>query len=159
MIWDVPPFCIAAQPVLPNSHQPMQNRADSGTVQIQVNPIQVRQEMGHPVLINMKRAVSKNIFVSPQQCPNFLFIPTIHQATLQSISHRALRERGVWHQRGDPPRRGQRHVHLHMPRHRDRGDTYTTSAKISHFVPLPPCHLQKSADFVTFVCFLGTPFQ
>ena len=28
-----------------------------------------------------------------------------------------------------------------------------TSARISD----PPCHCQKSADFVTFVCFLGTP--
>ena len=25
------------------------------------------------------------------------------------------------------------------------------------FVPFPPCHCHKSADFVPFVCFLGTP--
>ena len=32
-----------------------------------------------------------------------------------------------------------------------------TSAKCSDFWTLP-CHVQKSADFVSFVCFLGTPF-
>ena len=31
-----------------------------------------------------------------------------------------------------------------------------TSAKNSDFLPPPPCHIQKSADFVPFVCFLGT---
>ena len=43
--WDFPPSCPAAQPLLPNFHQPKQNRADSGTVKLQVNPTQVRQEM------------------------------------------------------------------------------------------------------------------
>ena len=33
----VPPSCPAAQPLLPNSHQPKQSRADSGTLEIQVN--------------------------------------------------------------------------------------------------------------------------
>ena len=50
LTWDVPPFCPAAQPLLPNSHQPKQNRADSGAVKIQVTPTQVRQEMDHHVL-------------------------------------------------------------------------------------------------------------
>ena len=33
----VPPFCPAAKPLLPNSHQPRQSWADSGTIKIQVN--------------------------------------------------------------------------------------------------------------------------
>ena len=33
----VPPCCPAAQPLLPNSHQPRQNWADGGTLKIQVN--------------------------------------------------------------------------------------------------------------------------
>ena len=32
--------CPAAQPLLPNSHQPKQSRADSGTLKIQVNRTQ-----------------------------------------------------------------------------------------------------------------------
>ena len=48
-VWDVSPSFPAAQQLLPNSHQPRQNRADSGTAKIQVNPTQVLQEMGHPV--------------------------------------------------------------------------------------------------------------
>ena len=36
----VPPSCPAAQPLLPNSHQPNQNRADGGTLKIQVDPTQ-----------------------------------------------------------------------------------------------------------------------
>ena len=39
------PSCSAASAKFP----PAQNRADSGTVKIEVNPTQVRQEMGHPV--------------------------------------------------------------------------------------------------------------
>ena len=40
-----------------------------------------------------------------------------------------------------------------------RGPPYMTSAKFSDFFtpPLPPCHCHKSAGFVPFVCFLGTP--
>ena len=34
----VPPACPAAQPLLPNSNQPRQNWADSGTPKIKVNP-------------------------------------------------------------------------------------------------------------------------
>ena len=49
MIWDVPPSCPGAQPVLPISHQPRQNQAERGTAKIKVNPTQVRQEMCHPV--------------------------------------------------------------------------------------------------------------
>ena len=37
---DVPPSCPAAQPLLPHSHQPKQIRADSGTLEIQVNQTQ-----------------------------------------------------------------------------------------------------------------------
>ena len=47
--FSVPPSCIAAQPLLPNSHQPRQNRADSGTLKIQVNPTQILGQMNHPV--------------------------------------------------------------------------------------------------------------
>ena len=36
----VPPSCPLAQPLLPNSNQPRQNWADSGTLKIQVNPTQ-----------------------------------------------------------------------------------------------------------------------
>ena len=49
MIWDVPPSCPGAQPVLPISHQPRQNKAERETAKIKVNPTQVRQEMCHPV--------------------------------------------------------------------------------------------------------------
>ena len=35
---DVPPSCPASQRIPPNSHQPRQNWADSGTLEIQVNP-------------------------------------------------------------------------------------------------------------------------
>ena len=49
LIWDVPPSCPAAQPVLPIFHQPRQNQAEGGTDKIKVNPTEVRQEMGHPV--------------------------------------------------------------------------------------------------------------
>ena len=38
-----------------------------------------------------------------------------------------------------------------------RGLPYITSAKISDFLPPPPCHCHKSADSVPLVCFLGTP--
>ena len=50
-IWDVPPSCPSAQPFLPISHQPRQNRAEGETDKIKVNPTQVRQEMGLPVCI------------------------------------------------------------------------------------------------------------
>ena len=36
----VPPSCPAAQPLLPNSHQPKQSQADSETLEIQVNKTQ-----------------------------------------------------------------------------------------------------------------------
>ena len=35
----VPPFCPAANTLLPNSHQPRQSWADSGTIQFEVNQI------------------------------------------------------------------------------------------------------------------------
>ena len=46
---NVPPFCPAAWPLLPNSHQLRHSWADSGTITIQVNPTQVPDQMGHPV--------------------------------------------------------------------------------------------------------------
>ena len=48
---DVLPSRPAAQPFLPNSHQPMQNWADSTTMEIQVSPTQVHDQMNHPVLV------------------------------------------------------------------------------------------------------------
>ena len=45
----VPPSCPSAQPLLPNSHQPKQNWADSGTLKIQVNPNPVHEQMNYPV--------------------------------------------------------------------------------------------------------------
>ena len=47
-----PPSCPASQPLLPNSHQPRQNWADSATLKIQVNQVheQVHKQMGHPEL-------------------------------------------------------------------------------------------------------------
>ena len=38
--FDVPLCYLATQPLLPNSHQPKQNQADSGTLKIQVNSAQ-----------------------------------------------------------------------------------------------------------------------
>ena len=54
--WDdlnlnVPQCCLAAQPLLPNSHQPQQNWADSGTHKIQVNLAQVSQPLKFPILL------------------------------------------------------------------------------------------------------------
>ena len=37
-----------------------------------------------------------------------------------------------------------------------RGLPVLTSAKLSYFLTPPPCHCHNSADFVSFVCFLGT---
>ena len=47
----VRPSCTAFHPLLPNSHQPRQNRADSGTTKIKVNPTQVLGQMNHPGLV------------------------------------------------------------------------------------------------------------
>ena len=43
--------CPAAQPFLPKSHLPEQNRVDSGTLEFKVNPTKVRELMEHPVLM------------------------------------------------------------------------------------------------------------
>ena len=51
LIRNVPPSCPLAQPVVPISHQPKQNHADGGTAQIKVNPTQVYEQMGHPVVV------------------------------------------------------------------------------------------------------------
>ena len=50
-----------------------------------------------------------------------------------------------------------RSADLFLPPYIEQGGFHIcmTSAKYSNF--LPPCHCQKSADFVPFVCFLGTP--
>ena len=50
---EVPPCCtcLAAQLLLPNSHQPKQNWADSERTKIQVNPTQVSEQMKHPVAL------------------------------------------------------------------------------------------------------------
>ena len=45
----VPPSCPAAQPLLPRSHQPRQNCADSGTLKIKVNPSQGNEQLAYPV--------------------------------------------------------------------------------------------------------------
>ena len=45
----VPPYCPAAQLLLPNSHQPKQNWSDGGTTKIKVNPTQVLGQMNHHV--------------------------------------------------------------------------------------------------------------
>ena len=47
--------CPAALPTLPFSHQPKQNEADSGTAKIKVNPTQVGDLLGHPVLVLFER--------------------------------------------------------------------------------------------------------
>ena len=49
MILTVPPPCPAAVPILPVSHLPQQNAADSGTAKNKVNPTPVRDLMPHPV--------------------------------------------------------------------------------------------------------------
>ena len=41
---------LTAQPLLPNSHQPKQNWADSVTPTIHVNPTQISEQMNHPVV-------------------------------------------------------------------------------------------------------------
>ena len=41
-IWDVLPYCPVAQPILPKSHLPKQNKAHSGTAKIKVNPTKVK---------------------------------------------------------------------------------------------------------------------
>ena len=40
----VPPCCLAAQPILPNLHQPKQNWAGSGTPTIQASPTQPKSQ-------------------------------------------------------------------------------------------------------------------
>jgi len=47
-------LCPTAQPLLPNSHQPKQNRAEGGKAKIKINLTQVRQEMCHPVVYLQK---------------------------------------------------------------------------------------------------------
>ena len=49
LMYGVPPSCLAAQPVLPISHQPRQNEAEGGTTKIKVNPPQLSEQMLWPV--------------------------------------------------------------------------------------------------------------
>ena len=44
---------------------------------------------------------------------------------------------------------------VHPPMTTRRGHPYMTSANF--FYPLPPCQYHKSVDFVSFVCFWGSP--
>ena len=44
------PRCCAAMPILPHSHLPHQNMADSGTAENKFNPTQVRDQIRHPDL-------------------------------------------------------------------------------------------------------------
>ena len=54
----VPPSCLAAHPLLPNSNQPRRNWADSGIPKIPVNPTQVLGQMNHPVVDKEMETVS-----------------------------------------------------------------------------------------------------
>ena len=45
---------------------------------------------------------------------------------------------------------------VHPPMTTRRGQPYMTSAHF--FYPLPPCQYHKSVDFVSFVCFWGSPY-
>ena len=57
-IWDVPLSCPTAQPLLPKSHLPKPNWADSGSAKIKVNPTKVRDLMEHPVVTTVRRSAS-----------------------------------------------------------------------------------------------------
>ena len=46
---DDAPYCLAAQPILPDSCLPKHNWADSGTTKIKANPTQVSDQMSHLV--------------------------------------------------------------------------------------------------------------
>ena len=46
---DIPPHCLAAQPILPNSHLHKQNWAENGTYKIELNPTQLSKQTLHPV--------------------------------------------------------------------------------------------------------------
>ena len=50
---DFPSSCPAAQPLLPDSHPPKQNRAGSGMKNSKVNPTQVCDHEPHPVVLMM----------------------------------------------------------------------------------------------------------
>ena len=56
-ICNVPPFGPAAQPLLPISHQPKQNKAEDGTNKIEVNPTQLSDQMDHPVQSHMRETM------------------------------------------------------------------------------------------------------
>ena len=61
----VPPSCQAAQPLLPNSDQPRQNWADSGTPKIRVNPTQVLGQMNRPVYAQREAQIHKQRAATP----------------------------------------------------------------------------------------------
>ena len=71
--------CPTDLPILPISHQPKQNQADSGTAKIKVNPTQARDVIGHPpfmrihisIQIGCEIAISHNLaHDSENNCPH-----------------------------------------------------------------------------------------
>ena len=60
---EVPPCCLAAQPLMPNYHQPKQNSADCGTNKIKVNLTQASEQMNHPVQLLISRCIYCSILV------------------------------------------------------------------------------------------------
>ena len=68
-IWDVPPSCPSAQPLLPTSHQPRQNQAEGGTAKIIVNPTQLSEQMPLPVVVlelsGSKKETSASLVLFP----------------------------------------------------------------------------------------------
>ena len=87
LIWDVPPSCPVAQPLLPNSHQPKQNWADSGTVKIQVNPTQIRQEMSHPVFTKQLHVVFRTSQSMPAESISFCRSSSISSDSEMSMAN------------------------------------------------------------------------
>ena len=63
----VPPSCPAAQPLLPRSHHPKQSRADSGTLEIQVNKPSLRAH-GTPCQV-ITLVMNLNPPTFPMVCP------------------------------------------------------------------------------------------
>ena len=60
LIYDVPPTCALAQPVLPIPYQPKQNQAEGGTTKIKVNPTRLSDQMSHSV----QRCASQSVRLS-----------------------------------------------------------------------------------------------
>ena len=75
----MPAALCAAQPLLPNSYQPKQNCADSGTPKIQVNPTQVLGQMNHTVDLKIIPLFLRYID---------MYLRVLH--TQQNLPHRTL---------------------------------------------------------------------